>query len=405
MTGWLRRPTRAKSAQRRKSLVMLGSSAVPAALFVSDAVTAQALSNKEPPALISADPNGVDLGSGDVAAVDILRNTISIGDPSFDHMKVTSLAFSPLGTSGIPLDSAIYECHTDKTVASTCSDDWFYFTVEGAQRRWVAKDASSTTTGEAVIWSNSEIRLFLKDGSTWIYDKNNTAGVNPNFPDGRVGRLKQISYANGVGLSFTYVNNKLNSVVSNTGYQLHVDWELDLPAYRIIPSKLQIFNMAEQYCDPSATRCDLSRSDWPMMINAQYLSDGVFTTATTTQSARATLVRTADMTKVAPGSGGTYEHTVISPMGVSLTYTRANYDNVNSNCPRLGMPLTVTRSGRRPWTYTWYSQCSADGRETGNSAEAKSPNAVLYSASMSPEFASATSRGSTIPDGYSLLNA
>lgn len=372
-------------------------------LFSEQDALAQALSVKEAPTVSAVDKNGVDMFSSSLAPADIFRNTIQIGDPASDRMLATSLAFSSMGTAGIPLSSAVYRCESNEGAASSCNEGIHYFVMDGGQRKWVNEGATTSLTGEAVSWSDSQVTITLKDGSSWSYDKALSGGANINFPDRLVGRLSSIIYADGLRLNFAYVNNKLNSVTTSTGYQLHVEWNLNLPAYRDLPSKIQMFNMGVDYCDPLAPTCALTRTDWPTLENAQSLEGGYFITSTTTQSGRKTSVRTADMTAVAPGSGGEYEHSVTSPAGVSMTFMRANYDNVNFNCPRLGMPISATRSGRKPWSYTWGSQCAAGGELVGESSQSTSPRGVVQSSSSSSGLVVFNNGSRSISQTYDVL--
>jgi RHS repeat-associated protein len=345
--------------------------------------------------------------SGDLATIDGQKTQLTIGDPATDHMNVTTLAISYLGTTGIPLSSALYRCESSGGTPTSCELGWHYFITEGGQRKWVNEGGSSAISGEKVLWGATDVTLLMKDGSSWKYDKSLTGGANVQFPDRRIGRLSLITYADGSTLSFTYVNNKLNSVVGSTGYQLHVEWNLNIPAYMEVPSRIQLFNMAVDYCDPAATSCSLSRSDWPSAVNNQTLSNNVYTTTSTRQTNKTTTVRVPNMASFPPGSGGTYNHVVALPSGVSMTLVRANYDNVNSNCPRLSMPVSATLSGRGPWSYAWYSQCGGGGELLGASGQSTSPSSRAASAERSDYYGYAvlSANGSLATDSYESVSA
>lgn len=373
-------------------------------LLLSAPAVSQALSTKEPPTVSAIDRNGIDLMSGEFVSMPGVQTQLTIGDPNTDHMSVTSLAFSYLGTSGIPLNSAVYRCQNDGGTASSCNTGWHYFILEGGQRKWVNENATSSLTGEQVNWGTSDVSIVMKDGSTWKFDKLQTDGANLQFPDKRVGRLSLVSYADGTTLNFTYVNNRLNSVISNTGYQLHVEWNLSLPAYRDLPSKLQMFNMAVDYCGPSDAQCSLSRPDWPSLTNSQQLADGFFMTSTTTQSNRATVIRVQDMTNYPPPSSAPYEVSVTVPSGVTMSISRANYDNTNANCPRFSMPLSAAKSGRAASTYKWYSQCGGGGEYLGDSGVATSASGYIMSAGQSFDYSSISSKGVNTTDTYTLAD-
>lgn len=211
-----------------------------------------------------------------------------------------------------------------------------------------------------MIWATDSISVITKDGSAWKYERFVPGNQDPNNWDTQQGKIKSITYADGVVLDFTYVNYKLNAVASNTGYQLQVEWGSN-PA-QVPPARVTLFNRSVDYCDPAALQCNRSRSDWPSVKSTLSSTSNGSTLVSETTSGR----KNTSKFEWLSGTQTDYKVTRTSPAGVVTAVTTTDYDG-NFECPQTGLPVSASLSGRGTWTYYWIHDCGGYGTGTSTS--------------------------------------
>ncbi|PVM90329.1 RHS repeat domain-containing protein [Caulobacter endophyticus] len=170
-----------------------------------------------------------------------------------------------------------------------------------------------TFTGTTYLVSlGSTTKVFTRSGSTFTPAQADgssltATGTAPYFtqfvytsPDGVVARfwlndLQEITYPNGVKLNYNYAQSeqcdwggvigeldepcpnrspisRLQSITSNAGYQLHLDYMSEEPLVDplgwVEVAKVTAFNMTTDYCSPWAASCAFSQN-WPSLTYSQ----------------------------------------------------------------------------------------------------------------------------------------
>jgi YD repeat-containing protein len=294
----------------------------------------QVLTDNPPPPVRVVDELGMDLGSG---MINSSGGKLSIGDPNNIQFEFSILPLDYTGVTGTVIFGNVRDIGG--------FSPGYYAIRLGGETIYLAKGSTNAVTGERVDWTTDSIILYRHDGSVWSFRQ--------SLADNRVStekaKLETVTLPDGEVRTYTYVNYDLSSIWSTTGYQMHLEW--GSTSEPRTPTRVQMFNMATDYCTPNAATCNLSRSDWPSLTTVQ---SG---TVTTDRSATATdqAGRVTTFTSEHFQTPGQVKFTrLTTPGGVATTI---GVDNVGwvVGCSE-PIPVSVQVSGMGTWTYQWNYQ-------------------------------------------------
>jgi len=232
--------------------------------------------------------------------------------------------------------------------------------------------AGSLHDGASVSWFSPQWYLTQKDGTVTAF----THGVLFG-PDGMGGTYdynaaEVITHPDGHVINYYYYANRIQSITTNTGYQLKFNYVSNTPgnpAFLAIATVVAI-NNAVEYCDPNAITCSLSGS-WQQ---AQFLT-GFYGGGVVDANGGTTYINLT--------GGGTTRHLYIQ----TPDHTSPNYD----------FTLTFQSNSSLPLVNTYVvTSATIDGKTTSYSLAAGSPlpqQIVTSSAPLSQQY-------SYTADGY-----
>ena len=259
-----------------KKAIVIGTLGV--ATSGADPAFAQLL-NTAPEASISAtDDVGVDLRSG--------KLTVDMGNLSIGHQEAPALSYNVLAASGladaIVTDGVAFEnCITYDAGGGYgsvpgCIYQGYSYRLNGQSDAYMVSPPSYTapagfTEKGKMVASGGNI-LTMKDGAIWEFG-NGGLNIYSGNGWGLKGFLTKITRPDGEVLTYYYSSGELRSIVSSTGYMLHLEGNKS-PYYSSggitimdpgRPTKVVLINLAFQYCDPMAVSCSGQTIVWPSM--------------------------------------------------------------------------------------------------------------------------------------------
>lgn len=360
----------------RKALI-IGASLAGAA-FASSA-RAQLLDEAPEPKIVATDGIGVNLRSGKLGA-DLGLLTIGLkDDPDLsysifatsggaDNTITKGVEYQDCFTySGIP--GCVYEGHS--FVMDTDSD---YYMVSPpsstAPRGFSEQGAMVTFTG-----------LILKDGTVLEFG-NGGLTIPTSNPWGLRGFLTKVTKPDGEILNYYYYYGELRSIVSSSGYMLHLEGNKS-PFYASNgidimqpgrPDKVVLINLAIDYCDPMAVSCSGLTVNWPTMRYAGWDS--------ATVSATDNLGR---VRKQVTESTSAHQFKLIWPSGKWLEYALETWQDVRQYSgspteycsPRSYTKWVKTSLGQWSYNFTKTTQCH--GGSSVTSGTSTSPMGITNS--------------------------
>jgi YD repeat-containing protein len=304
----------------------------------------------QPPEHPVQDENGVDVQT---QVLSYTHTYVSIGPPDHRGLQYTENTAAQGGAGWFSFNSYLTNAFnnsdnstTDFVVFGDYSDNFFNGTGDrgdgsyGSGGGFGYKDGTLVGFGQSLIQPDQNGFDSQTVGSiTYRYLQADSI----QYPDGVIASIHYKVILNGPA---RFVTLRIQSVTTNTGYQLKYYYYSDDPAKSglwIAKAKVVAINNAYEYCNPDADSCALS-SSWPTAQFAGSLSNGVFETDNT--DAGGAQMRWRD------DGPQTYISLQTPESGTfSRQYTVANFnDPVNSN-PLAGPVTKVT-------------QASVDGRVT-----------------------------------------
>lgn len=205
---------------------------------------------------------GVDLLSGKVIA--------DMGSLSIGEIGAPALSYSVLATSGYA-DATVTDGIKHRDCANYagggipgCVYQGYSYSLNGSSDYYMMSPPSTTapagfTEQRAMVVAGGLIR---RDGSVWEFG-NGGLTIQPGNPYAIEGLLTKITRPDGEVLTYNYVQGELRSIVSSTGYMIHLQGNkgpyYHAPGFSILqpgqPDKVTMINLAVDYCDPLATSC------------------------------------------------------------------------------------------------------------------------------------------------------
>lgn len=249
----------------RKNHLFLASAAGVTLLTAPHVVSAQSVAvDLSPPALPKIDENGVDLTSGEIR---IPPSSLSIGDGDvgLTHSRFrvgNGWRHNYLIVVSIENDKArvdlggvtrVFDWPSGTTSAATVRGETL--TLQSGVYRFIDRDGTEITFSTSLVANSAR-----------YYGEVDAVATAIDRPDGKRTELtyKQGNYLDG---GQTHYSIRLQSVNSNTGYQLKYNYASDTLSaasvdnwYRI--DRVDAINNTEEYCNPSADSCAFSGS-WP----------------------------------------------------------------------------------------------------------------------------------------------
>lgn len=229
--------------------------------------TAQILDASSPPAVEATDEVGVDLMSGKVVR--------SYGQLTIGAAEEPKLAYTVMGmrstTEATPLEGYVTQaCSPPQqvgTVTLYCTIATLHFRM-GSTSEMKLMWNNVTEQGSLVETTPTEFILTRKDGSVWHFDRSfrTTPATGPSGAPEEA-RVTSVIYPDGEEHSYNYAtgttpSRPLRSVSTSTGYLLRLENGLTNP------TKVELINLATDYCAPLAATCENLTRDWPRQITS-----------------------------------------------------------------------------------------------------------------------------------------
>lgn len=302
------------------------------------------------PMVSAVDDVGVDLRSGKLARS---MGQLSIGQADSSNLSFDILPTSLLSARGTPLYGAASRSCTSYPGIPGCTSSVRFYNLGGESEVYsvtppsVTVPAGFTEQGSIV---GPGLTITRRDGTVWEFGNGGMPG--PPLTYGIEGLVSQITYPDGELHTYNYSSSgELRSVVSSTGYMLHLqDWgPFNGPG---TPAKVTLINLNRDYCAPLATTCTGLTYDWPTLTYS-----GSWTgTITATDNLSETYTR-------AVSGSPDYQARYTSPEGVWFEY-RSTY------VPPYTLPGTTSLWCSAQSILDWYrtanGQWDYDLTNTGN---------------------------------------
>lgn len=356
-------------SEQIRAVLLLGS--VFGSGWVSPAL-AQTIPSNAPPVRITADDNGVDLSSGQIAAGD---HVVSIGAPSsgsgpsngvpdetikasghggliFHRSFVPQAGWSdstdimltppdqnnkmaiifPSATQTFTLSGGIFvsDAADGSSVVQNSSTSFTYTAADGTRIDF--QQVATTFMATAITFPSGQKQTFTFKSATGYY---NFLGNIISFP---ISRLQSVNSSDGYQLKLSYASN-VSSDVNST-----IQW--------ITRTSVSAINGATDYCDPQADSCGGLSQAWPSLGIATSTSggntiaaitdpDGRTTTYTVNSSQQLTGIRrpSSSSDDVTISYGGLYVSS-ITDTGVTT-----NYSYGTPAAPNYYTQITISNSG------------------------------------------------------------
>jgi len=302
---------------------------------------AQVSADSPPPVQQMTDEMGLDLLSGELHHV---AGVVSIGDPqrglSYHYFPSSRSSMS----EGTPFGGVSNSASTFRAVQTVTFGNHsavFDGVINPVSPSGLVPEPN-TPKGETLVESNGFLTYTTRDGTIAVYSES----IAGNYGY----ELVSVTYPNGLRLDYTYTQVVFNgtpvsfplSVISNTGYQMKIFYggPGDYPSYPSPPlsdplslphwpTKVVLFNMAIDYCDPTATTCTFSQT-WPS-VTLNY--------ATSPFTATDSLGQSTSFGAAPTGFGSAFH----SPAGRTLAYNYATF----GYC----VLISSVSDGTRTWNY------------------------------------------------------
>ena len=261
--------TRASSLGWRAALSLAAASAPLALMSEASAITWLAA---PPPVTTAIDPNGVDLGTGHLI---FSTQEVAIG-PSNEDGLTYSRTFIDTGWRDNLSAGINYDSTSGKYFVSFGGSSETFSLVSG-------NFVSDQGNGSTLTFDGTRYYTFTDRMGTVVVFDNTLAGSFIQW-DANRGRVVSIQTPTNLRTTFTYVSvivgpdtwRRLQSVNNNLGYQLHLDYEKDVPtgpadlnAWRNLVHVTGL-NNAVDYCPPTQANCDaVYTQTWPSATYGQ----------------------------------------------------------------------------------------------------------------------------------------
>lgn len=362
-----------------------GFCSVLAALAASQPSFAQLLDNAPEPKIVATDDVGVDLRSGKVLA--------NMGAIAIGAVDAPAFAYGVLATSGYTdgtiTDGIMYRnCATySGSTVPGCVYQGYSFNLSGASDVYMLSPPSNTApsgfTEQGALFLSAgsgtiKGSIIRKDGSLWEFGSGGLT-IDPDNHYGIQGLVSKVTKPDGETLTYNYVSGELRSIVSSTGYMLHLQGNKS-PYYKSgnvtimqpgRPDKVVLINLAVDYCDPFAASCTGLTVNWPSMNYTGW--------TTTAITATDNIGRARQRSQT-----GTAQFKLTQPSGAWVEYALETWqDSIPSVAgPMLCDPRSYTKWFKTidgQWNYSFVKTSACRGGRSVVSGVSTAPDGITQS--------------------------
>lgn len=343
----------------------------------SDAL-AQALDLAPEPQVRAMDEVGVDLRSGKLS-VDMGALQIGLKDSP-------TMSYSILSTAGWP-DQTITDglMHRNCLAYASspvlgCVYEAYSYRLNGASdmfnvspRSYYAPTGYTEKRGIYIPGG-----VLQRDGTQWDFGEGGltlNSGVNEYS---LMGLISKITKPDGETLTYSYDKGTLRSIVSSTGYMLHLEDNQGpyyrAPNYTVMqpgrPRRVVLLNLAVDYCAPLAASCAASSHAWPS-ASFSYAASGI-TVTDSLNNVRQRLVTGPDKYKMVWPSGKWIEY--------ELKAWQKIISSATTSGPIVCDPRSYTKkvaTGTGVWNYQFVENESCRGGRSVISGASTNPHGAI----------------------------